>query len=117
MNAIDWHNVLGQMANSVLPNLLKIFVQLVLIPIVGMGARIAAHYLCQQYFSFIVKWVGQQVTRGTEQWAEKRMDLAIDAASGTWWLKWMSKDDMHQYVEAAVAEWNKDFLAEIGQKP
>jgi acyl carrier protein phosphodiesterase len=114
---LDWHNYFSTLANSLLPDFLKITVQLVIIPLIGLGARLFAHKLVKSYFGFLVKWAGQKISRETENFAILRLDLVMQYAQNCWWLKWLSKEDLQRYIEAAVAEWNLEVLSAIGEKP
>lgn len=109
--SVDWHGFADVLANSLMPDVLKISFQAVLLPLIGLSARFAANHLTSWYFKVIVKFAGQRIERGIEGWAESRMNLAVSTAQGTWWLRWMSQEDMQMYIEAAVSEWNLEYSA------
>lgn len=116
MDVISIRHILDALANSVLPDILKVVFELVLLPIIALAARHAAHTLSKWYLKFLVKWAGQKVERGVKQWAKKRLDLVMEVAEGKWWLKWLSRKDLEKMVEEAVIEWKTEYEKATGRK-
>ena len=106
---IDWHTYFSLIANGILPDLVKLTIELVIIPVFGMLVRLLFQEMIKRHCKILVKWAGQKIERGSENWATSRLDMVIEQTQKIWWLKWLTKEELEQYIEEAVAEWNKDF--------
>ena len=109
-------NYLQMLANTILPELVKITVSCVLIPMVAVVARHFTQIMAQYHLSILVKWAGQTISRDEENWAEARLAAVVAKAQGIWWLKWMNEADLKTYIEAAVAEWNADVAMNLSAR-
>ena len=112
---VNFPMYLDALANTILPDLLKITFELLVLPVIGLAAREAAHRFSKWYLKFLVKWAGQKVERGIVGWAEKRMKLVLEAAEGKWWMKWLNRSDLEKMIEEAVVEWKMEYQAAIGK--
>lgn len=111
---MDLQQYLNYLANDLLPEFIKVTVQLVIIPTIGIIFKQILDWATKRYLKVLVKYAAQKVPRMIEDFGKKRMDAVLEMASKKWWLKWLSKEDLTVIVEALVIELKTEYQKVFG---
>lgn len=112
MITIDWNNVLDQLANGVLPELVKVVFYAIILPIIAGIGHMIHKKIVESHFGFIIKLVAQRIPTTVENWQEKRLAEAVTEAKNQWFLKWIKEDDMKNYIEVAVRTYRDALMSQ-----